>query len=62
MFTKTRMNNQNHKFIGIITMIGELFKFGLVSWNESGSFLFYPGTLIDVQNIIWDSSLMVKRL
>ncbi len=28
----------------------------------SGSFLIYPCTLIDVQNIIWDSSLMEKRL
>merc|ERR1712083_1020203 len=46
------MNNENNKFIGIIIMIGELFKYGLVSWNViySGIFeqLLPPNNSIDV--------------
>lgn len=55
VFKKARNNQESTRFIGIITMIGELFTYGLISWNVifSGIFeeLLPPKSALDIEAI-----------
>lgn len=55
VFKKARTNGLEARFIGIVTMIGELFTYGLVSWNviNSGIFeeLLPPQTSLDIEAV-----------
>ena len=55
VFKKARNGGESDRFIGIITMIGELFTYGLISWNviSSGIFeeLLPPQQALDIEAI-----------
>jgi len=55
VFKKARSNGESNRFIGIITMIGELYTYGLISWNviSNGIFdeLLPPKQALDIEAI-----------
>jgi len=55
VFKKSREQADSSRFLGIVTMIGELFHYGLISWNviHSGVFeeLLPPETALDVEGV-----------